>query len=231
MRRIIEGSMIELYEKDCRYCTNECNTNFSVCQCNSHLCNECLIGEFKMTTDKKDGASCTVCKTSYIATYKKCTCLTILLCCRNNTIKNSTINTSGSVAIICSIVTLLCWITALLYYLLINDYYDVGDNVLDSMFLFIADILICTMIIVVQLVYINTPWYINTTLIYFIIYTIKNIILIQFFHEDNVPLYGMILAVNIVFNIYLLIYCIFDCKNAYSDQMHTSQNMTIRAEL
>jgi len=162
------------------------------------------------------------CKTPYIATYKKCTYNTILSCCKNNIITNSSVDFHHSFMVITILIIVISWNLGTVYFIL-----NFGHVALVVWFI-IVDICICIIIIIILFIYSKTRWYINTILVYFILYTAKNI---SYSHLSYLPFLFPILTVNIVFTVYLLVYYIYDCKNMYNDQILTIKNATIRSEV
>jgi len=216
----MEESISESREKDCRYCANECNKNFSVCKCNSYLCNKCLAEEFKMTVNKEEGPHCTVCKTQYVATQKKCTCYSILTSCKYNTIMGCRTNFNITKGDTFGVSLALAWSVMLIFELSVNT-----SNINTSVNL---DVLIVAMSILMDALSVSSEWYTNTTLLYLIIYTTKNIILIQFIHDGSVQM-GLVIL-NSICSLYFLVIYVWVCKRVYGSNIRESENIIIKAK-
>lgn len=221
---------IELYEKKCRYCWNEYNVNSSVCKCSDILCNTCLIEEFKITVGQKDGARCTVCKTQYVAEYKKCTWFLIFASCKDNTIGTSDSSTNVSIAVMYAIIITIGWNIVITYYwIYISNNIDNKHNNLLPMFTFIIDFIMYLPTLFIDIRY-GAQWYVNITLIYLIIYTSRNVVLIVSIHQLNIYATILFIAVSLLFNTYLLIYYLYKFKQIYLDHVYKSNNTIIKAK-
>jgi len=213
-------SMLESREKNCRYCVNECDKNFSVCQCNGYLCNKCLTKEFTMTIDKGEGSQCTVCKIQYIMEYKKCTCYSIFTSCKNNTIARYRTSIDISKEDTFGMVLMVAWS------IIISCLHVDNEDMI--IFFIIADTVITLIIMLTRVGGIPSQLYINSVLIYLILYTTKIILLIQFNYNSTTTL--MISFLNFIIIIYFLIRYTFICNRIYNEHRHDKENVIIKAK-